>query len=289
MTCLGLFKGQLAPLCFAMQGAYETLLRSHILAFWNLLINWPSLAFCSISDVCLTSEQDHLKELPPLVCWKMLNNQLLEGWQGKWICSIFWFSCCKYSYPDWFWLSKKCHWRKKWKHPAGSNSTGFMKIETVPIHSSPLWSSLSCHLSSTAPKWGTSSSLLVIPRHQIPWVFFLVASKAFCTILFLFSSFCIFLFHFCLRKNVPCLFSDFSPSTRRSSTHLPLQPPPLFWLSSIYKHMCSLPSLEAFPWLSVLLQVTESTSSPRLKTTCTPGSPPLTILMKWLSGLLSRG
>lgn len=120
--------------------------------------------------------------------------------------------------------------------PAGSNPMGLRKIETVPLHTSPLRSSSSCQLSSTSPKQGTSFPLLRSPRSPMTSA----------SLRFLPSLFEIFLYHplpifpfclsfyFCLRKNFPLLFLS-SPHSHGTAPLTCIFTPPtptLFYLQT---------------------------------------------------------
>lgn len=120
---------------------------------------------------------------------------------------------------------------------AGSNPMGLRKIETVPLHTSPLRSSSSCQLSSTSSKQGTSSPLLRSPRSPMTSAslsFLPSLFEIFCTTLFLYFP-SAYLF-FCLRKNLPyssCLL----PTHMAQLLSLAFLPAPHPQLSSIYKHV----------------------------------------------------
>lgn len=140
----------------------------------TLQTKWLSLAFCSTSGIylCLRSKQDALKLLPPGMCRKCLINSCGEN--GFVVFASF-HGVNTPTLTD-FKLLRKRHWRKRWKqmctaharqlqHPVVSKPIGFRKIETLPIHTSPLWSNSPRQLSNRPPKWGTSFPL---PRSSRP-------------------------------------------------------------------------------------------------------------------------
>lgn len=228
-----------------------------------------------------------------MVCWKTLNNQLLGG---KRICSVCWFSWYKYSYPDWLQTIKKM----SVKEEVGRDTHSPCK--PAPAHHWLQPNRISEKTGSSYPHFPFVVKFLRSSRLHTHKIGNLISSP----LLRSSRSSHDISFSSWSPQNlfVPC-FTYFSPSgffwseEELSSSLSQSSPHPhhLAPLTCIFKLLflrlflfstnahCPLPSLEAFLWLCELLQAAESTFSSWLNP-CTLASP-LTILMKWLSWLLS--